>query len=231
MIKILLGLSIVLATSILPAQKLDYKISSMSLKVADLAIDMSPEAIEIRVQNESRFSLFPHLNNVYHVQMDEMYFPISYRRIIHQGELRDSIHTLYSYPTATMHQDSAGQSIRYDVSKSSRDFFSFLYALCQDPSPDESYLLDGDGRSWRAHVGIGQRQRIRTGVGTMYARRHEIQLEPLSEEKAPYVDMLTNNFFDANLVLTIWISDNGIPLKAHLKKNLIGMTWEIIGIR
>ena len=65
----------------------------------------------------------------------------------------------------------------------------------------------------------------------MYARRHEIQLEPLSEEKALYVDMLTNNFFDANLVLTIWISDNGIPLKAHLKKNLIGMTWEIIGIR
>nr|MDK2851045.1 hypothetical protein [Candidatus Cloacimonadota bacterium] len=219
-----------LAISVLPAQKLNYKVSSMSLKVADLVIDMGPRTIEVRVQNQGRLSIFPHLNNIYCVQMNEMSLPTSYQRIIHQGELRDSVQTIYNHPKAVMYRQSTGQSLKYKISNNSRDFFSFLYTLCENPSPSNSYILDEDGRQWRAYVRAKERQRIHTEVGNIYARCLEIQLEPLNDQEHPYVDMLTHNFFDEDIKVTIWISDNGVPLKAHLKKNFIGMNWEIIGI-
>jgi len=213
------------------AQKLDYRITSLSMKVADLAIDLSAETILIRVQNQGKLRIFPHLNNSYRIELDEDMRPTSYQRMIHQGELRDSVFTSFDENHAIMHQESVGKSLRYEISAEARDIFSFLFAVSQNPNPCKNYILDGDGRPWQAQVSPGVRQRIRTAMGTMFARKHDIRMVPLSQTKAPYVDMITHNFFDENIKLSLWVSDNGIPLKAQLRKNMIGMNWEIIGIR
>ncbi len=229
--KLVFALFVLCFSAMLPAARFDYKISSMALKIADLSIDLNSDKITVEAQNQGRMSIFPHLNNSYEIWLDEDLRPKTYLRMIHQGELRDSVLTVYEHSKASLHKQSSEQILHYELPADSRDFFSFLYILCQSPNPAKSYLLDDDGQSWKAEVSPPARERIRTPLGKMYARRHDIQMLPLCGDDAEYVDMLTHNFFDENLDLVIWISDNGVPLKAKIKKGLLSMSWEIIGIR
>jgi hypothetical protein len=55
-------------------------------------------------------------------------------------------------------------------------------------------------------------------------------LKALSQEKAPYVDMLTHNFLSEDTRISIWISESGLPLKAQLKKKVLSMNWDIVSM-
>jgi hypothetical protein len=229
--RILPCIIILLFVCSLQAYRLEYKITSLGMKVADLQIDMQEDKIITRVQNERRLSLFPHLNNYYEIELDEQIRPRSYLRIIHQSELIDSVLTLYDPPQATMYQKSTADTMVYQISAESRDFFSFICYISRSNKLQGKHLLDGNGAMWQASISKVDQESIKTALGSFEARKLEIRVSPLSQEKAPYIDMLTNNFFSEDIRISIWISEQGFPVKAKMKKKALGMNWEITSIQ
>ncbi|MCB5252488.1 MAG: DUF3108 domain-containing protein [Candidatus Cloacimonadaceae bacterium] len=214
----------------LSAISAEYKISSFGIKVADLRLEFQANKAIARVQNSGKVWIFPHINNLYELEFDDQFLPHKYLRTIHQGELRDSVLTLYAPPLATMHRKSSGEQTSYRIDASVRDFFSFLSKLCRHKNIRGNFLLDGNGAIWQANVSAGETDEIKTAIGKVAARKHEISLKPLSQEKAPYVDMLTHNFLSEDTRMSIWVSEQGLPVKAQLKKKAWRMNWDIESI-
>ncbi|MCK9584415.1 MAG: DUF3108 domain-containing protein [Candidatus Cloacimonetes bacterium] len=226
--KAALSLILLLSACLLNAQVAEYKISSLGVKVADLRIEYQAQKTVVKAQNKGKIWIFPHINNRYEIEFAEQFLPKRYLRTIHQGELRDSVLTLYDSPRATMYQKSTAEKTSYQVHPNTRDFFSLLRLICSNKSASGNYLLDGNGANWQACVSKGKMEKIKTSLGTFTARRHNISLKALSQEKAPYVDMLTHNFLSEDTRISIWISENGLPLKAQLKKKVLSMNWDIV---
>lgn len=226
-----LCLILLLSAFVLSAEIAEYKISSLGVKVADLRIEFQPRKTIIKVQNQGKIWIFPHLDNRYEVEFGDQFLPKRYLRTIHQGELRDSVLTLYGPLSAVMYQKSTGKDISYPIKPLTRDFFSFLRMICSNKGASGSYFLDGNGASWQASVSKGEMEKIKTALGTFTARKHEITLKALSQQKAPYTDMLTHNFLSEDIRMSIWISEGGLPLKAQLKKKVWNMNLDIVSIR
>lgn len=223
-------LILLLSAFALSAQIAEYKISALGVKVADLRIEFQPNKTIVKVQNKGKILVFPHINNRYEIEFDKQFLPRRYLRTIHQGELRDSVLTLYTPPSATMYQKKADKNTSYPIGTSTRDFLSILRLVCSDKNAGGNYLVDGNGTSWQAWVSKAEMDKIKTVLGTFSARKHEITLRPLSQAKAPYIDMLTHNFLSEDIRMTVWVSEQGLPLKAQLKKKILSMNWDIVSI-
>lgn len=228
--KLLLSLLLLLNIPLLCAVNLRYKVSSWGLSVADLQIDLAKGRSSFRVKSKANMLLFPHIDNSYLIYHDDNYNPLRINRIVHQSELQDSICTTYVGNRATMHQKSTGESISYNITRNTRDVFCLILAICNDNEAEGIYLVDGNGRTWHARVSSADIENISTALGKQTARKHEISFEPLTSQKAPYTDMLTFNFLNPDVKLNLWISLNGFPLKAKLKKSFVGMNWDILSI-
>lgn len=228
--KVVFCLIFLLSAFALTAVAAEYKISSLGVNVADLRLEFQANKAIIKVQNSGKVWIFPHINNLYEVEYDNQFLPNRYLRTIHQGELRDSVLTLYEASRATMYQKSTKENTSYQIASSTRDFFSFLSKLCSQKSTRGTYLLDGNGTRWQASVSAAETDEIKTALGRASARKHEITLKPLSQKKTPYIDMLTHNFLSEDTRMSIWISEQGLPLKAQLKKKIWSMNWEIVSI-
>lgn len=225
--RLILLSSLILTCGYLAAIRVKYKVTSMRLNVADIEMQMTDSRILVTAESRIRVPLFPSLNNRYTIVHDEDYRPLHYIRQIHQTELRDSVYTQYKQNTAHMYQKSNDRSISYKVRKDTRDIFSLLAKVSNDTEAGGTYYVDGNGRMWQVEVSKGQTEKISTALGKLNARKHEFSFSPLSPTKAPYIDMITFNFLDPNSQLTLWVSMNGVPLRAHLKKNKMSMSWDI----
>ncbi len=212
------------------AQNLEYKINSMGFKVADLKLNIGKDNLYVKASNSGFRTIFPHLNNTYRVSFDADFLPQSYVRDIHQSELKDTISTKYHKNSATMHRKSSNESISYTLPAPSHDIFTLLAKICQSEKPVGEYLVDGNGRPWKALVSGGKVEDLKTSLGKFQSRKYELRFKALNAKKAPYVDMLTHNFLDEDLHLSIWVNQGGIPVKAYLRKKLVVITWEIISI-
>lgn len=212
------------------AQKLEYKVTSLGMKVADLSLNITDKRLQIKVSNSGQRSLFPHINNRYCIDWKEDFLPQRYIRQIHQDALRDSICTIYEDTQATMLQKKKAEKSSYPIPPNCRDIFSLLLKICQSPKPVGEYHVDGNGRIWKVVVAGGKSERINTALGKFQATRYELSFMPLSPQKAPYTDMLTFNMLSEDLKLQLWVNQGGIPIKAQLKKKLLTMAWEIISI-
>lgn len=226
---ILILISLLLACY-LPAQKLEYKVNSLGMKVADLCLNISDSRLQIKVSNSGQRSVFPHINNRYVIDWKEDFLPQRYIRQIHQDALKDSVSTIYGATQAIMFQKKNGEKTSYSLPPNSRDIFSLLLKICQSPKPVGEYYVDGNGRIWKALVSGGKSERINTALGKFQATRYELSFIPQSQQKAPYTDMLTFNMLSEDLKLQLWVNQGGIPIKAQLKKKLITMVWEISSI-
>jgi hypothetical protein len=212
----------------LGAVRLKYKVTSLRLNVAEVDMELKDPYIRISARTRINLPLFPHMDNRYEILHDESFLPIQYKRIVHQGEIRDSVQTVYDGARAMEYRKSTANVSSYPIKEDSRDFFSFLAKICSDNNAGGTYYVDGNGRIWKATVSSKEIEKISTALGKQNARKHEIGFEPLSSQKAPYIDMLTFNFLDPETKLSLWISTNGIPLKAQIKKKRGGMQWEIL---
>ena len=222
--------ALLLLLSFVWAQKLEYQAKVMGLKVADICINITADKLTVKADNSGLRTLFPHINNYYIINWDEDFLPKNYLRRIHQGSHRDSVLTVYKSGQATMKRLLKNEEYTYPLPPNSRDFFSLLMKICRANKPIGDYHVDGNGRIWLATVSGGDVQKIKTPLGSFQCSRYEVRFKPLSAEKAPYVDMLTFNFLDADMQLTLWVNQGGIPIKAQLKKKLINMLWEIKSI-
>ncbi|HQQ67272.1 MAG TPA: DUF3108 domain-containing protein [Candidatus Cloacimonadota bacterium] len=209
---------------------MEYKINSMGFKVADLKLNIGKDNLYVKASNSGFRTIFPHLNNTYRVSFDADFLPQSYVRDIHQSELKDTISTKYHKNSATMHRKSSNESISYTLPAPSHDIFTLLAKICQSEKPVGEYLVDGNGRPWKALVSGGKVEDLKTSLGKFQSRKYELRFKALNAKKAPYVDMLTHNFLDEDLHLSIWVNQGGIPVKAYLRKKLVVITWEIISI-
>lgn len=205
----------------------EYNVNAMGMKIADLKIEMKPELIDVKIKSTKVLPLFPHINNRYTITSQQDFMPNKYTRIVHQGELLDEIETIYGASQAKLWQKSTNSEYIYETKGDMRDFFSLLNLICNTPKPQKNYIVDGNSRAWQAEVSSPSYENIKTKIGSFKARRHVLSFRPLSPEKAPYMDMLTHNLLSEDIVLTVWISDGGVPLKANIKKKLMGMNWEI----
>lgn len=212
------------------AQRLEYRITSMGLKVANLSMNISEQQIHIKASNSGMRTVFPHLNNSYTISYDGDFQPTHYLRSIHQDSLKDSVLTTYQKGKATMLRKSNNERISYPTTEGTRDFFSLLLKICQSPKPVGNYVVDGNGRSWQATVSGGQIDNLNTSLGRFQTTKYQVSFKALSPHKAPYVDMLTHNTLSEDITLNIWVNQGGIPVKAQIRKKLMSMTWEILSI-
>jgi len=226
-ILLILGL---VGLGVVQAQNLEYRINSMGFKVADLRLNIGKDNLYVKASNSGFRTIFPHLNNTYRVSFDADFLPQSYVRIIHQSELKDTISTSYHKNSATMHRKSSNESISYTLPAPSHDIFTLLAKISQSEKPIGEYLVDGNGRPWKAVVSGGKVEDLKTSLGKFQTRKYELRFKALNTKKAPYIDMLTHNFLDEDLHLSIWVNQVGIPVKAHLRKKLVVITWEILSI-
>lgn len=204
-----------------------YNVSSLGLKIADLDIAQSPQKIEVKIKSTRVLPLFPHIDNSYLVLCGEDFLPQSYLREVHQGELTDEITTRYFGDRALLRQKQGEVEMEYPTPRGTRDFFSLLNLICNTDEPARRYIVDGNSRMWSASVSEPSYENIKTKLGRYNARKHSLRFTPLSEEKAPYMDMLTFNLLSEDVLLSVWISEDGVPLKAKIEKKLMGMNWEI----
>lgn len=226
----LIIIAMVMLSSGVFAQNLKYKINSMGFKVADLRLIIGKDQLYVKASNDGIRTLFPHLNNTYKVSFDQDYLPKTYTRIIHQDALKDSVTTIYSQGAATMYRKSDNNEVSYRIPAKSHDIFTLLTRISQVPKAVGEYYVDGNGRTWKVIVSGGKSENLKTSLGIFQTTKYELRFKAQSPHKAPYVDMLTHNFLDESLHLSIWVNQGGIPVKAHLKKRLMVMTWEIQSI-
>jgi hypothetical protein len=212
------------------AQKLEYRISSMGLKVANLSMSIADNRLDIKASNSGMRTIFPHLNNSYSIHYEGDFLPLRYLRLVHQDSLKDSVLTTYGKGTATMLRKSSNERLSYPIPAASRDFFSLLWKICQSPKPVGNYIVDGNGRSWQATVSGGDIHNLNTSLGKFQTTKYQVKFKALSQQQAPYVDMLTHNTLSEDITLSIWVNQGGIPVKAHIRKKLMSMTWEILSI-
>lgn len=209
---------------------LQYKVTSMRLNVASIDMKLVDPEINIAVKSRIKIPLFPNLDNHYKIIHDEDYRPVQYTRLVQQSGLKDSVYTVYQKSSARMYQKLTGNSNTYAVRADTRDVFSLLAKISSDPNAGGEYTVDGNGRLWLVTVSKGRTEKISTALGKQSARRHDFRFKALSPDKAPYIDMLTFNFLDNDTKLSLWVSMNGIPLKADLRKNLTSMSWDILSV-
>ncbi|MCK9556999.1 MAG: DUF3108 domain-containing protein [Candidatus Cloacimonetes bacterium] len=209
---------------------LKYKVTSLKLNVATIDMKLYHPEISIAVKSRIKVPLFPHLDNQYKIVHDDVYRPLQYTRIIKQSSLEDSVFTVYNKNSVQMKQKLTGKIYNYKVQADTRDVFSLLAKISSDPNSEGDYTVDGNGRLWRVRVSKGRTEKISTALGKQTARRHDFSFKALSPEKAPYIDMLTFNFLDEDTILSLWVSMNGVPLKAYLKKNMTSMSWDIMSV-
>jgi hypothetical protein len=212
------------------AQNLEYRISSMGFKVAKINLNIGKDKLYVKASNNGFRTIFPHLNNIYRVSFDQDFIPHTSVRIIHQDALKDSVTTIYSQNDATMHRKSNNERVSYKISGDTYDIFTLLAMISKKAKAVGEYNVDGNGRTWKAVVSGGKIENIKTSLGTFQTTKYELRFKAQSPQKAPYVDMLTHNFLDEDMHLSIWVNQGGVPVKAHLRKKLMVMIWEILSI-
>jgi hypothetical protein len=211
----------------------DYKITSIGLKVADLSIRLNDISLTVHVKNSEPSRLFPKIDNLYSLSFVDGYSTSRYSRIVNQESLSDSIMVVYHSlsDSATVWQRLTGTQHSYPLYMGSRDFFSGLVNIIRGNRINRSLFIDGNGKQWEANVEFGNYQQIRTPIGKFETQVVQLTFSPISTDRMPYLDMLTHNFLSPDSKLTLWISDNGVPIKATIKKKLMTVNWEIIQLR
>lgn len=227
---LILGCALILVSCIWSVQ-LTYKISSLGLKVADLSINLGNNNMHIHAENTTKNLVFPHINNHYYISFDDYSKPLSYLRIIHQDSLKDSVIVSYAKADSVeMWQKSINGKLTYPAATPTRDVFSLLFYLTKHNAAGE-YILDGNGIPWKAIVQNQGQEITRTSLGKFSTTKYQITFQRQTNKKTPYIDMLTHNILSEDSALTLFVSADGIPVKATIKKNKLGMTWDLLSVK
>ena len=216
---------------LLPGLSLEYDIRSLGLKIADLSLTCSiaDGYIEASAVSEEGSAFFPSLDNQYRSEFDENFLPRKYLRKIKQTKLSDQVEVSYFHFAhyAKVNQQNGKRSFSYAIADSTRDIFSLLAMLIGGRAEPGEYSVDGNGQLWTAYLSKEGRERIRTNLGRFSCTKYALRFKPQSPDKMPYVDMVTHNLLKEDCKLTLWISEDLIPLKAVVNRGLISMSWEI----
>lgn len=211
-----------------------YHIRALGMNVATLEITRNPSPTSVTVKSKSLISnaLFPAIDNSYHISFDGSYKPLIYKRVINQEKIKDTVTIQYDHKSkqAKMHRVSTAGETSYGISENSRDFFSFMTMVGDKQPGSGTYVLDGNGVPWTAQLTYLEDENISTPLGKFDCRVYSIKMSPQTKQKTPYVDMVTNNLFNKDSKIKLWISRDGIAVKAAVKKGMLATNWELLKI-
>ncbi len=233
--RLLLIIAITFTIQYLNAYYTEYNIRSLGLNISKISIEHRQEQNSIKVRTKSLITnrIFPRIDNEYSIIYENHYLPISYIRNINQDSNVDSVSVRYSHSSLSAVMSSAKQAkkSKYHITSQTRDLFSFLMLLANGNITQDRYVLDGNGRLWNATLSDEGSEVVRTKVGTFKSRRYRVTFEPQNSSVAPYIDMVTHNLLNQDSIVTIWISDSKIAVKAVVRKKLLSMNWELTEYR
>lgn len=220
-----------LVGTLLGASKTEYCLKSLGLKIAYLSIEKNDTQKQITVKTHSLMtnSIFPPLNNEYRISYDEQYRPQTLTRIIRQKNLNDIVETRYDHSKQIARQSRKSDinSIDYSIGKQTRDIFSFLAFLAGKKPESGTYPIDGNGNPWLATAVAKPSETLKTVIGKHQARKIDVSFTNVTEQKQPYVDMVTNNILKEGNKLSLWVDDRQQILKAVVKSKDITTYWEL----
>ncbi len=209
-----------------------YNVRSMGLNVARITINHDKQYRIILAETKSLLTnqLFPSLDNIYLIHYEGSYLPRTYTRQINQDKVKDVVVTNYDRTshTATQTRKSEREASVYPIRPDIRDYFSLFTYLCETQGDGGTYYIDGNSTLWQTTVKrIGDVQ-LKTKTGTHQTVRYEMRFTNLSGIKPPYLDMVTFNTLNESSVVNFWVDSQGIPIRAHVRRNLLSMTWEMV---
>ncbi len=209
-----------------------YNVRFMGLNVARITIDHDKQYRIILAEIKSLLAdqLFPSLDNTYLIHYEGLYLPRTYTRQINQDSVKDVVVTNYDRTSriATQTRKSEREASVYPIRSDIRDYFSLFTYLCETRGDGGTYYIDGNSTLWQTSVKrIGDEQ-LKTKTGTHQTVRYEMRFTNLSGIKPPYVDMVTFNTLNESSAVNFWVDSQGIPVRAHVKRNLLHMTWEMV---
>ncbi len=209
----------------------EYSVKSLGLKVANITINNTPGRVIVTAKSSGNSPIFPKLNNSYTIDLDNLLRPVTYTRKINQKTVQDEFVVNYNRTEnqASMHRKSTGTTSSYYANPNSRDVYSFMALLLSGKANQNKYPIDANGSAWQATVNSRSIEDVKTKFKTFNATRYDISFNPLSKTATPYVDMVTHNFVNEDTKLSIWVADDGLAVKAAVKKRGLSMNWELTG--
>lgn len=231
---LLILICLALSVCCLNASRTEYLIRTSGIKVASLEIDhdKANKSVQFRIKSLNVSKLFPRLDNLYTVDYDASFQPRTFTRVIDQETLTETVTTAYDRKLniASLRKSSQTNSVTYPIENESRDFFSFVLLVMQNRLSKGSFPIDGNGKIWSAELEYLGDEAIRTSLGKFNTSVYEIKLSPRSEEKTPYVDMISHNILDPEVTIQLWIADQQTTVKAIAKKKLITTSIDLVKI-
>lgn len=222
-----------LFSSCLFAVVAEYNVSTMGINVASLTMSVNESQIIVSTRSKSGTPFVPLLNNTYNINLAPNYLPLTYYREIHQKGIDEKVKQDYLHKSgiAYLQRGSDVDRTKFLIKDDSRDLFSLLAFISSGNLRKADYNVDANGKQWIAHVIPTKSEVIRTDLGKFNCNKFTITFTPLSNQKTPYVDMVTFNFINAETKATIWVGDHGLPLRAIVDKKSMRMKWEIVRIK
>ena len=195
--------------------------------------DTKNKSVQFRIKSLSASKLFPSLDNLYTVDYDAGFLPYTFSRKINQDKLVDAVVTCYNRQlnNAVSTKNSLPKENSYLIENDSRDFFSFILMVMQNNLANGSYPIDGNGKSWTAKLEYLGDETLRTNLGKFNTSVYEIKLRPQTDEKTPYIDMISFNILDSEVSIQLWVTENQTAVKAVARKNkLISTSIDLVKI-
>ncbi|MDY0219391.1 MAG: DUF3108 domain-containing protein [Candidatus Cloacimonas acidaminovorans] len=217
------------------ASTAEYYMKALGIKLAEISIQISENepVIEIKAKSLKETAISPQLNNIYRIEHNGSYQPITYTRVIRQKNVNDKVIVNYNHNSsqATMIRLSDNSTIQYSIAKNSQDVYSFLAEVIAGRVQTGKYPIDANGVKWQANVVQLASETVDTPLGKYPARHYEITFHNLTEKKMPYIDMVTFNMLQENNKLNLWVYNNQYAVKATFKKKGLSSCWELVNIK
>ena len=209
------------------------KAAGIKLAKIDILISDREPLIEIKAKSVKETPLFPQIDNIYRIEHNGEFLPLTYYRIVKQKNVSDEVTVNYKHNAAeaTMSRLSDNSLCRYKTAVGSQDVYSFLAKVISGKATGSNFPIDANGVRWQAKVKKLKAETISTSLGKYPAKHYEITFQNLTERKMPYIDMVTFNMLQENIKLNLWVYNNQYAVKATFKKNGLTSSWELIVVK
>ncbi|MCD4828069.1 MAG: DUF3108 domain-containing protein [Candidatus Cloacimonetes bacterium] len=238
--RISLFLLALVACVALSAERLNFSIRYIGIKVADVTID------DVRHDGGGRLMVMARstgiarhmvqLDNTYESAYSGEYLPDTYSKRVHQKNYEEDRVTTYYRDTGTARRVShlnPARNRQYHIDTNVRDFFTALYYIRNAPADEGELLLDAAGTIWRARYRVLSRENVRTGIGRIAARKVEFTFEQVDGGNNERSDTLTSNLVTRGDPLHFWFSDDDrcLPVRASFRMRPFPVQWVLEGIQ
>ncbi len=224
-------LSLIVFSSLLYSEKLDYKIKYLGLSVIDISYNNETEdsLIVIEAKSTGIAGTLYDVDNVYKIRYRDALLPVTYRKIISENGYTEDRLIEFNRETETARRTDhkTGEEINYRIFADSRDFFSSLMHLRHLNTDSGRFMVDAAGKNWQVNFRIMHKEKVKSCLGKKMTCKYELSFKPVDDKKKEKSDLLTSNIVNHKRYLYFWFTDdeNRIPVKAKFTAEPFAVSW------